>query len=123
MTGEEHERRARGRALLAYSAKGQKEFAQAAGIKYDRLREVVRPGGRDVPTLDELVAMCEAAEVPTPFALGGWRVADPVAQLADQINELRAQQAEDAVRLAQLEEAVQEMGATGRPAKGAEGNR
>lgn len=109
MDDEAKERRARARALLGYSIKGQEEFSEAASMHHDRLREVVRKGGRAAPSTDELLAMCDAAGVPRQFAVDGWSALGGAITPAIEnrleriVHELRAEQ----IRRANLQRALE----------------
>jgi hypothetical protein len=125
MRPSEDERRRLARALWAYSLLDQKRFAEEVGIGYHRVRAVLSEKGRDAPTLDELVVMCDALRVPASFGLDGWGAISQLeaveARLNAELEALRAEQQEDSTRLTQLEEVVRAAIARDRRAGGEEG--
>ncbi len=85
------EKRKLGRAIWSYTGKDQRNFAEAAGVKYDRLRGMLNDPTKSPPSTDELVLMSEAAGIPVALAVHGWVIADPVARLQDHVGRLRVE--------------------------------
>lgn len=118
------ERRRRLKAARAYAGLTVKELAaviagrgHARGYSAENINLMERrgPGGRAIHTRDIRV-LAEACGVPPEFfTVDLSTLADDEGSpsVSEQLEELRAQQADDSIRLAQLEEAVQALAATG----------
>lgn len=108
------EKRRRGRAAWAYSLLNQRDFANKAGLTYDRARALLGEKGRAVPKLEELHAMADAAGLPRKLID---EEAEGVEALEARVEDLRTAVGTLAVQLARQGQAIQELRAEGRRAR------
>jgi transcriptional regulator with XRE-family HTH domain len=67
------ERRARARAIWAYSGLTQPDLADASGVDYNRLRAILGQSKDTEVSTDELLKLAQAAGIPRAFVLDGWQ--------------------------------------------------
>lgn len=87
------ERRRIAKAIWVYADRDQRSFAKDAGLTYPRFRAALADS-KPAPTLEELIAMAEAAGVPRDFAIdgwAGWHDVDRVEALEQRVARLEAQ--------------------------------
>ena len=112
------DRAARVRAARAFAAIDAPTLAGALGVSKETLSRLEN-GRRDIST-DELEVVAQHTGVPLAFLRDGF--ANGRDELRERLETLEAQQAEDSVRLAQLEGAVRTLAARGRQPRAGEGN-
>lgn len=109
------EKRRMAKAIWAYSGLDQREFAEAAGMSYDRLRAAMNDEAKSPPSTDELLAMAAAAGVPREVALDGWMGGSgDLADIRAQITEIAIGLAVTTQDTAKNTQAIQEILARGR---------
>lgn len=106
------------RAIWAYTGLDQQKLAEAAHIKYSRMRAILAREKPDEATLDELLALARTAGIPDRFALEGFAsrngrdLEQRVASLEARVNSADEDREDLASRIDEIDAALEKRLAT-----------